>query len=184
MCRTRRSSSSVCTPSPHWSQNRQRRPSGGKPNKQQGGGGGKGSGKFFKKGTPNKKKGGPPRKSTVHSLELVVSERGNNISSHEGISGPSHPPKEKYSLEGPPHPPKVKYSLKTDTGEPCSNPFVCYALGNGNGKLANSNTTYKAYTDTVMARQISSLILLINIKAKYLPWKLRLTLVQRQTVYH
>ena len=29
------------------------------------------------------------------------------------ISGPIHPPKEKYSLTGPIHPPKVKYSLQT-----------------------------------------------------------------------
>ena len=28
------------------------------------------------------------------------------------ISGPIHPPKEKYSLTGPIHPPKVKYSLR------------------------------------------------------------------------
>ena len=135
MCRTRRSSSSGCTPSPHHQQNRQRRPSGSKPHKQQGGGGGKGSGKFFKKGTPNKKKGGPPKKSTVHSLELVVSEGGNSISNRNGFSGPSHHPKEKYSLQ-------------TDRGQPCANPFVCYALGNGNGKLVDSNTKYKAYTDT------------------------------------
>ena len=143
MCRTGRSSSFGCTPSPHRPQNRQRIPSGGKPHKQQGGGGGKGGGKFFNKGTPNKKKGGAPPKKTVHSLELVVSEGGNSVSNREGISGPTHPPKEKYSLEGPPHPPKAKYSLKTDTGELCSNPFTCYALGNGNGNLANSKTTYK-----------------------------------------
>ena len=148
MCRTRRSSSSRRTPSPHWPQNRQRRPSGSKPHKQQGGAGGKGSGKFFKKGTPNKKKGGAPPKKTVHSLELVVSKAGNSVSNCEGISGPSHPPKEKYSLAGPPHPPKVKYSLKTDTGELCLNPFIRYALSNANGNLADSKTTYKAYTDT------------------------------------
>ena len=35
-----------------------------------------------------------------------------------------------------------------------------------------------------MAKQRSSLTLNVNLKAKYLPWKLRLTLVQRQTVYH
>ena len=29
------------------------------------------------------------------------------------ISGPIHPPKEKYSLTGPVHPPKVKYTLQT-----------------------------------------------------------------------
>ena len=135
MCRTRRSSSSRHTPSPHQSQNRQRRPSGNKLHKHQGGGGGKGGGKFFKKGTPNKKKRSPPKKSTVHSLELVVSEGGNSVSNCDGLSGPSHPPKKKYSLQ-------------IDTGELCSNPFVCYALGNGNGKLADSNTKYKAYTDT------------------------------------
>ena len=52
-------------------------------------------------------------------------------------------------LEGPPHPPKVKYSLETDTGEPCSNPFICYALGNGNGnQVDDSNKKYRVYTDT------------------------------------
>ena len=39
-------------------------------------------------------------------------------------------------------------------------------------------------TQTVMARQRSSLTLIVNLKAKYLPWKLRLTLDLRQTVYH
>ena len=74
---------------------------------------------------------------------------GNSVSNRVGLSGPAHPPKEKYSLSGPTHPPKEKYSLQTDTGEPCSNPFVCYALGNGNGKqVDNSNKKYKVYTDT------------------------------------
>ena len=111
MCRTRWSSSTGCTPSPH-PPNRQRRPSGSKPFKQQGGGGGKGSGKFFKKGgTPNKhKRGGVPPKKT-HSLKLVISEE-ETVSKSVGISGPTHPPEEKYSLEGPPHPPKEKYSLQ------------------------------------------------------------------------
>ena len=119
MCRTRRNSSTGRTPSPHQPQDRQRRPSGGKPFKQQGGGGGKGSGKFFKKGTPNKhKKGGTPPKKT-HSLKLVISEEENRVSNGVGIPGPTHPPKEKYSLSGPPHPPKEKYSLQTDTGKPC-----------------------------------------------------------------
>ena len=75
MCRTRRSSSTGCTPSPH-PPNRQRRPSGSKPFKQKGGGGGKSGGKsFFKKGgTPNKhRKGGNPPNKT-HSLKLVISE--------------------------------------------------------------------------------------------------------------
>ena len=149
MCRTRRSSSSGCTPSPHRPQDRQRRPSCDKPFKQQGGGGWKGSGKFFKKGTPNKgKKGGTPPKKT-HSLKLVISEEENSVSNQAGISGPAHPPEEKYSLSGPPHPPKVKYSLQTDTGELCSNPFICYALGNGNGnQVDDSNKKYRVYTDT------------------------------------
>ena len=147
MCRTRRSSSTGCTPSPH-PPNRQRRPSGGKPFKQQGGGGGKGGGKFFKKGTPNKhKKGGAPPKKT-HSLKLVISEE-ETVSKSVGISGPTHPPEEKYSFEGPPHPPKEKYSLQTDTGKLCSNPLICYALGNGNGsQVDDSNKKYRVYTDT------------------------------------
>ena len=144
-----RNSSTRHTPSPH-PPNRQRRPSGGKPFKQQqGGGGGKGGGKFFKKGgTPNKhKKGGAPPKKT-HSLKLVISEE-EIVSNRVGISGPTHPPEEKYSLEGPPHPPKEKYSLQTDTGKLCSNPFICYALGNGNGsQVDDSNKKYRVYTDT------------------------------------
>ena len=148
MCRTRRSSSSGRTPSPH-PPNRQRRPSGGKPFKHQGGGGGnKGSGKFFKKGgTPGKaKKGNPPKKT--HSLKLVISEE-ETVSKSVGVSGPAHPPKEKYSLAGPTHPPKEKYSLQTDSGKLRSNPFTCYALGNGNGsQVDDSNKKYKVYTDT------------------------------------
>ena len=136
------------TPSPH-PPNRQRRPSGGKPFKQKGGGGGKGGGKFFKKGgTPNKnKKGGNPPNKT-HSLKVVISEE-ETVSKSVGISGPAHPSKEKYSLEGPPHPPKEKYSLQTDSGKLCSNPFTCYALGNGNGsQVDDSNKKYRVYTDT------------------------------------
>ena len=34
------------------------------------------------------------------------------------ISGPAHPPKEKYSLPGPTHPPKVKYSLSQPQSVP------------------------------------------------------------------
>ena len=148
MCRTRRSSSSGRTPSPH-PPNRQRRPSGGKPFKQQGGGGGnKGGGKFFKKGgTPAKgKKGNPPKKT--HSLKLVISEE-ETVSKSVGVSGPTHPPEEKYSLAGPTHPPKEKYSLQTDSGKLRSNPFTCYALGNGNGShVDDSNKKYRVYTDT------------------------------------
>ena len=134
MCRTRRNSSTGRTPSPH-PPSRQRRPLGGKPFKQQGGGEGKGSGKFFKKGTPNKhKKGGAPPKKT-HSLKLVISEE-ENVSKSVGISGPTHPPEEKYPLQN-------------ETGKPCSNPFTCYALGNGNGsEVDDSNKKYKVYTDT------------------------------------
>ena len=149
MCQTRRNSSTGHTPSPQRPQDRQRRPLGGKPFKQQGGGGGgKGSGKFFKKGTPNKhKKGGAPPKKT-HSLKLVISEEENSVS-NVGLSGPTHPHKEKYSLSGPIHPPKEKYSLQTNTGKPCSNPFICYALGNGNGsQVDDSNKKYRVYTDT------------------------------------
>ena len=47
---------------------------------------------------------------------------------------------------------KEKYSLQTDTGKPCSNPFICYALdnvGNGNGsEVDDSNKKYRVYTDT------------------------------------
>ena len=181
-CRTRRNSSTGCTPSPH-PPNRQRRPSGSKPFKQQGGRGGKGSGKFFKKGgTPNKhKKGGAPPKKT-HLLKLVISEE-ETVSNHVGISGPTHPPEEKYSLSGPTHPPKEKYSLQTNTGKPCSNPFICYALGNGNwSQVDNSNKKYRVYTDTDSDGKTE--IITVNLKAKYLPWKLRLTLDLRQTVYH
>ena len=82
-------------------------------------------------------------------LKLVISEEENSVSNRAGISGPEHPPEEKYSLSGPPHPPKVKYSLQTDTGEPCSNPFIGYALGNGNGnQVEDSNKKYRVYTDT------------------------------------
>ena len=140
MCRTRRSSSSGHTPSPH-PPNRQRRPSGGKPFKHQGGGGNKGGGKFFKKGgTPGKaRKGNPPKKT--HSLKLVISE--------EETVSKTDPPEEKYSLAGPTHPPKEKYSLQNETGKLCSNPFTCYALGNGNGsEVDDSNKKYKVYTDT------------------------------------
>ena len=147
MCRTRRNFSSGCTPSPHHQQ-RQRRPSSNKQNKQ-GGGGGKGGGKFFKKGTPNKKKGGPPKNKNISLLELVKPMGGNSISNRVGLSGPAHPPREKYSHAGPEHLPKVKYSLETDTGGPCSNSFICYALGNGNGKQVDDcNKKYKVYTDT------------------------------------
>ena len=43
----------------------------------------------------------------------------------------------------------MKYSLQTDTGKPCSNPFICYTLGNGNGsQVDDSNKKYRVYTDT------------------------------------
>ena len=102
----------------------------------------------LQKGTPNKhKKGGSPPKKT-HLLKLVISEEENSVS-NVGLSGPTHPPEEKYSLSGPPHPPKEKYSLQSDTGKPCSNPFICYALGNGNGsQVDDSNKKYRVYTDT------------------------------------
>ena len=109
----------------------------------------RGGGKFFKKGgTPNKdKKGGAPPKKT-HLLKLVISEE-ETISKSVAVSGPTHPPKEKYSLSGPTHPPKEKYSHQTDTGKLCSNPFICYALGNGNGsEVDDSNKKYRVYTDT------------------------------------
>ena len=39
--------------------------------------------------------------------------------------------------------------LQTDTGKLCSNPFTCYALGNGNGsQVDDCNKKYKVYTDT------------------------------------
>ena len=148
MCRIRRSSTGR-TPFPHCQQNRQRQPSGNRKHKQQGGGGGgKGSGKFFKKGTPNKKRQeGLPTNKNIALLEVVMG--GNSVSNHDGLSGPSHPPEDTYSLSGPPHPPKEKYSLQTNSGEACSNPFTCYALGNGNEELYDdSNKKYKVYTDT------------------------------------
>ena len=39
------------------------------------------------------------------------------------------------SLSGPSHHPKEKYSLQTDTGKVCSNLFECFALGDGNPEL-------------------------------------------------
>ena len=121
MCRTRRNSSTGCTPSPH-PPNRQRRPSGGKPFKQQGGGGGKGSGKFFKKdGTPNKhKKGGAPPKKT-HSLKLVISEE-ETVSNRVGISGPTHPPEEKYPLSQPQPVPKL---IIRHYGDTAYDSYIC-----------------------------------------------------------
>ena len=161
MCRTRRSSSTGCTLSPHHQQNRQRWPS----NRQhkQHGGGGKGSDKFFKKGTPNKKRSQPKNKN-IASLEVVMG--GNSVSNCDGLSGPSHHPKEKYPLSGPPHPPKEKYSHQTDTGEACSNPFTCYALGNGNEgcMIIVIRNTRSILTRTVMARQRSSLISIVTRK--------------------
>ena len=135
MCRTRQNSSTGRTPSPHPPPNKQRRPSGDKPFKQQGGGGGKP--KFFKKGgTPNKfKKGGTPPQKT-HSLKLVTAWEEKTVSNSVGVSGPAHPPKE-------------KYSLSAKTGKQRANPFTCYALGNGNGsQVDDSNKKYKVYTDT------------------------------------
>ena len=77
---------------------------------------------------------------------------GNSVSNHAGLSGPAHPPEEKYSLSGPPHPPKEKYSLQdgTDSGKHSSyNPFECCALSNGHGELNdNCNKKYNVYIDT------------------------------------
>ena len=45
--------------------------------------------------------------------------------------------------------PKRNILFKTDTGKLCSNPFICYALGNGNGsEVDDSNKKYRVYTDT------------------------------------
>ena len=167
LCRSRRNSSSARPPSPHKHQNRQRRPSGNK-QQRQGGGGAKGGGnKFFKKGgTPRKKQGGANK--TYSTLVLQVVQGGNSVSTEESfIAGPPHPPKEKYSLPGPPHPPEEKYSPGkcslpgpphppeekyspiNETDEVRSNPFTCYALGNGNRKpIDDCNVKYKVYTDT------------------------------------
>ena len=96
--------------------------------------------------TSTRKEAPPPKKT--HLLKLVISKE-ETVSNRVGISGPTHPPEEKYSLSGPTHPPKEKYSLQTNTGKPCSNPFICYALGNGNGsEVDDSNKKYRVYTDT------------------------------------
>ena len=50
----------------------------------------------------------------THLLKLVLSEE-ENVSKSVGVSGPAHPPEEKYSQAGPTHPPKEKYSLQTET---------------------------------------------------------------------
>ena len=95
---------------------------------------------------------------------------GNSVSNHDDLSQPSHPPKEKYSFQ-------------PDSGEACSNPFECYALSNGNEKLNDDfNKKYKVYTD-IDSDGKTEIITDIT-KPKYLPWKLKLTLVLRQTVYH
>ena len=65
-------------------------------------------------------------------------------------------------------------------------PFICYALGNGNGsEVDDSNKKYRVYTDTDSDGKTEIITdIIVNLKAKYLPWKLRLTLDLRQTVYH
>ena len=129
------------TPSPRRPQQvRQRRPSVNKQLKQGKGGGGS----QFNKTNP-KKPGGMPK--THKAFTLIVTE---NL-----LSGPSYPPKVKYSgSEGtkdlsmkagqqePADPPKP-------TGEQSNNTFTCDALrGNGNEEYNNCNKKYKVYTDT------------------------------------
>ena len=91
---------------------------------------------------------------------------GNEVSiTDPDISGPIHPPKEKYSLPGPPHPPEEKYSLVDDTNEASINSFVCYALGNGNEELLNDcNKKYKVHTDTDSDGKTE---IITDIKCKY-----------------
>ena len=173
-CRTRRSSSSGCTPSPHKQQNRQRRPSSSKQQRQgRGGGNGKTGKKFFKKGgTPRKQSKGNPNNKPFSANSLQVVLGGNQVSTDgPDISGPTHPPKEKYSLpittitvSGPPHPPKEKYSLVDDTNEASINSFVCYALGDGNGELLDCNKKYKVHTDTDSDGKTE---IITDIKCKY-----------------
>ena len=91
-----------------------------------------------------------------------------------GLSGPQHPPKVdglggnetkesvsmKAGLSRPAHPPKV-------SGEPIINTFACDTLtSNGNGLYEPPVTKGRlTLTQTMMARQRSSLILLVNLKA-------------------
>ena len=91
-----------------------------------------------------------------------------------GLSGPQHPPtvdgpegdetKESVSMNAdlprPAHPPKV-------SGEQFYNTFVCDALISTGNELYDppSNKGRPTLTRKVMARQRSSLILLVNLKA-------------------
>ena len=146
-CRSsgRRNSSTSCSPSPGRPQNRQRHPSGNKPNK----GRGRGRGENIKqKSTPQRpgngcgRGGGKPFKTNT----LTVT----------GLFGSQHPPKvdgpgetetkESVSMNAhlprPAHPPKV-------SGEQFYNTFTCDALvSNGNELYDPPSNKGKAYTDT------------------------------------
>ena len=90
------------------------------------------------------------------------------------LSGPQHPPKVdglggneikeivsmKAGLSRPAHPPKV-------SAEPIINTFMCDALTSNGNELYESPVTKGGLTltQTVMARQKLSLILLVNSKA-------------------
>ena len=131
ICRAQRNSSAGWTLSSH-KQQRQRRPLGNKHNKQFNMGG-KGSGAGPKKGTPKKKQGGDHNKRTFKATLLEVVMGGDSISDCVGLSGPAHPPKEKYSVR----------AITPSQTEACSNPFECYTLNNGNGELNDTESDGK-----------------------------------------
>ena len=166
-CRSsgRRNSSTGHSPSPGRPQNRQRWFSGKQPNKGRGCGGGSGK----QRSTPNKKPGQGHSCGGGKSFKM-------NASTVTGLSRPQHPPKDdglggnetkeivsmKAGLSRPANPPKV-------SGEPIINTFACDALtSNGNELYEPPPPVTKGrltLTQTVMARQKLSLILLVNLKA-------------------
>ena len=61
--------------------------------------------------TPSQSEAGSSISGPAHPPKEKYSlTRTNHNNRFSNISGPAHPPKEKYSLSGPTHPPKVKYS--------------------------------------------------------------------------
>ena len=54
----------------------------------------------------------------AHPPKEKYSPRTGHNNRFLNISGPAHPPKEKYLLSGPQHPPKVKYSLSQPQSVP------------------------------------------------------------------
>ena len=62
--------------------------------------------------TPSQSEAGSSISGPAHPPKEKYSLSGASHNNHFlNISGPAHPPKEKYLLSGPTHPPKVKYSL-------------------------------------------------------------------------